>query len=63
MYKKLILFELFNFEHYKTAICGYVCGRITSPNIVIYHSSGVRCVLRTLNYQLVMKNYEKLALQ
>ena len=63
MYEKLIVFELSDFENFKIAILGHVCGHITFANIVIYHSSGVRCVLWTLNYQLVMKNYEKLALQ
>ena len=59
MDKKLILFELFNFEHCEIAILGYVCGRITFANIFIYHSSGVRWIPWTLNYQLVMKNCEK----
>ena len=63
IHKKLIVFELSDFEHSEIAILGYVRGRITSADIVIYHSSGVRCLLWTLSYQLVMKNYEKLALQ
>ena len=63
MYKKLILFELFNFEHCEIAILGYVCGHITFANIVIFHCPGVRWIPWTLNYQIVMKNYEKLALQ
>ena len=63
MYEKLIVFELSDFENFKIAILGYVCGRITFANIFIHHSSGVRWIPWTLNYQLVMKNYEKLALQ
>ena len=63
MYEKLIVFELSDFENFKIAILGQVCGHITFANIVICHCPGVRWIPRTLNYQLVMKNYEKLVLQ
>ena len=63
MHKKVIISELSDFENFKIAILGYVCGHITFENIVIYHSSGVRRIPWTLNYQLVMKNCEKLVLQ
>ena len=63
MYEKLLVFELSDLENVKIVILGYVCGRITFANIFIYHSSGVRWIPWTLNYQLVMKNCEKLVLQ
>ena len=40
MYKKLIVFELSDFEHFKIAILGYVCGHITFANTVICHFPG-----------------------
>ena len=63
MYEKLIVFELSDFENFKIAILGYVCGHMTFVNIVICLYPGARWIPLTLNYQLVMKNYEKLVLQ
>ena len=44
MYKKLIVFELSDFEHSKIAIFGYVCGYITFENIIACLCSGVRWI-------------------
>ena len=44
MYEKLLVFDLSDFENFKIAILGYVCGHITFANIVICHCPGVRWI-------------------
>ena len=51
VYQKLIVFELFYFEHCKIAILGYVCRLITFVDINIFYSYTVRWILRKFNFQ------------